>query len=425
MTTQAKLEALAANLWWSWNPDTQDLFRRLNPDTFHQAKNNPIVALRNADPDILADEQYAQDVDQVYQVFQAYLTGPRPLGDAPKTSYFCMEYGLHESLALYSGGLGVLAGDHVKATSDLGVPFTAIGLYLRDGYFKQRFDAQGWQHADYPVLNPEDHPLTLITDDQGKEIIVTVHLGTQPLALRAWRLDVGRTPLYLLDSDVETNSTSLRSLTHKLYQGDRKTRIQQEIILGIGGIRLLRALDIETEVYHLNEGHCAFLTLELLRERLDAGDTRSQAEAWVREQAVFTTHTPVPAGHDRFVPALFNDQMAGFREQLGLTISDLLAYGRVDEKDANEAFTMTVLGLKLSRKANGVAALNGVVARRQWHYMYADRDVEEVPISHITNGIHLPTWAAPEAHRFLNVHLGDWRTLALRPGYLANLRRSL
>lgn len=408
MTTQAKLEALAANLWWSWNPDAQDLFHRLNPTAFQQAASNPTAALQAADSATLADKQFIKDVDSVYDAFQHYLDSPRPCGDAPRTSYFCMEYGLHESLPLYSGGLGVLAGDHVKATSDLGVPFTAIGLYLRDGYFKQHFDEQGWQQATYPVLNPENHPISLVKDEKGNEVVVTVHLGTQALDLRAWRLDVGRTPLCLLDSDVASNPASLRSLTHKLYQGDRKTRIQQEIILGIGGVRLLRALGIETDVYHLNEGHCAFLTLELLRERMDAGDARPDAEVWVREQCVFTTHTPVPAGHDRFVPALFNEQMSHFQGQLDLSSNEMLAYGRVNTEDANEAFTMTVLGLKLSRKANGVAALNGIVARHQWHYMFSDRDVEDVPISHITNGIHIPTWGAPQAHTFLTKHLGDW-----------------
>ncbi len=407
MSTLLQLETIAANLWWSWNPDAQDLFYRLNAEAFRAAGNNPYAALRSADATVLADPDFARDVEAVYAAFRRYLSAPSRRADAPQIGYFCMEFGLHESLPLYAGGLGVLAGDHTKAASDLGLPFTAIGLFLKDGYFKQHFDEHGWQQATYPSLDPDDHPFTLVTDAQGEAVTVTVHLGEQPLRLRAWRLDVGRVPLYLLDADVDGNPAELRSLTHKLYQGDRLMRLQQEIVLGIGGLRMLRALGVEPEVYHLNEGHCAFLMFELLRERLAAGDHRAEAEAWVQRHCVFTTHTPVAAGHDRFVPALFTDQMAGFREQIGLTEQQLLAYGRIDPNDRGESFTMTVLGLKLSRKANGVSALNGEVARRQWHHLYPDRPLDEVPIDHVTNGTHLPTWTAPAARAFLKNHLGN------------------
>ncbi len=408
MTTHEQLTALAANLWWSWNPQALDLFRRLNPDAFRAGNNAPMVALREADDAVLADADFAQEVEAVYAAFERYLAASPSYGDAPRTAYFCMEFGLHESLPFYSGGLGVLAGDHTKATSDLGLPFTATGMFLREGYFRQRFDEHGWQQAEYHSLDPREHPLRLVTDAQGRTVTVTVHLGFQPLRLRAWRLDVGRTPLYLLDADVEGNPAELRALTHKLYQGDRLIRLQQEIVLGVGGLRLLRALGVEADVYHLNEGHCAFVILELLRERLEAGDILPDAQAWVRERCVFTTHTPVPAGHDRFVPALFNDQMAGFRQQIGLSEDELLAYGRVNPDDAGESFTMTVLGLKLARAANGVSKLNGEVARRQWHHLYPDRPLEAVPIGHITNGIHLPTWTAAPARAFLTQHLGNW-----------------
>ncbi|HMB93410.1 MAG TPA: alpha-glucan family phosphorylase, partial [Rhodothermales bacterium] len=408
MTTRDQLAALAANLWWTWHPEAIDLFRRLNPNAFRASNNAPVAALRATDEAVLNDAAFAREVEVVYEAFQQYMNASPTFGDAPRTSYFCMEYGLHESLPLYSGGLGVLAGDHVKATSDLGLPFTAIGMYLKDGYFRQRFDDHGWQHADYFSLNPDNHPLTLVTNEHGDEVTITVHLGHQPLLLRAWRLDVGRTPLYLLDADVEGNPEPLRTLTHKLYQGDRKMRLQQEIVLGIGGIRLLRALGIETDVYHMNEGHCAFLTLELLREQMANGTIQPDAEAWVCEQCVFTTHTPVPAGHDRFVPSLFNEEMAGFRAQTAFSESDLLAYGRVNPHDDHESFTMTVLGLHLARHANGVSALHGEVARRQWHHFYPGRSLDEVPIASITNGIHVPTWTAPPARDFLSKHLGDW-----------------
>jgi len=412
MRILTKLEALSANLWWAWNPEAQDLFRRLNPAVYHAADNNPRTALRAADPAVLADPDFARDTDRVYDAFTHYLHAAPRYGDAPSVGYFCMEFGLHESLPLYAGGLGVLAGDHTKAASDLGLAFTAIGLFLKDGYFTQRFDASGWQHEDYPTLRHADHPLTLATNERGEPITVTVHLGTQPLRLQAWQVKVGRVPLYLLDADVNGNPDALRTLTHKLYQGDRLARLQQEIILGIGGLRMLRALGITPEIYHLNEGHCAFLLLELLREQMAAGHLLPDAEAWVQEHAVFTTHTPVAAGHDRFVPSLFTEQMAGFRAQIGLSEETLLGYGRVDAYDPNESFTMTVLGLKLSRKANGVSALNGEVARRQWHYLYPDRSLDDVPIDHVTNGIHLPTWTAPPARAFLHSHLRNGASLS-------------
>ena len=408
MDVRDKLEVLAANMRWSWHPETLSLFRRLNPEAFSASRNNPVAALREARPDVLEETGFARDVDAAYDALQAYLAQPSDVEDAPRTSYFCMEYGLHESLPLYAGGLGILAGDHAKAASDLGLPFTAIGFFLRDGYFRQRFDGSGWQEAEYPTVNPADHLLTLVTGEDGEPVVVTVHLGQTPLHVQAWRIELGRTTMYLLDSDREDNPQDVRWLTQKLYQGDRKARIQQEIILGIGGLRLLRALGIETDVYHMNEGHCAFVTLELLRERLGVGDPRPEAEAWVQRRCVFTTHTPVIAGHDRFAPGLFTGEMAAFREKIGLPEDELLAYGRVDPANHEEAFTMTVLGLKLSRQANGVSALNGEVARGQWTDLYPDRSVDEVPIEHITNGIHLPTWTAPPAQTFLSEHFGDW-----------------
>ncbi len=407
MTTREKLAVLAGNLWWSWHPEALDLYRQLNPGAFRASGNSPLVALREADPGVLEDAAFAQAVTAVYDAFQRYLHAPPRYGHAPRTAYFCMEYGLHESLPLYSGGLGILAGDHAKAASDLGLPFTAVGLFLRDGYFKQYFDATGWQQAEFPSLDATEQPLTLVTDDQGQPVTVSVHLGLQALHLRAWRIDLGRNPLYLLDTDFDANPFTLRFLTRRLYQGDRTTRIRQEIILGIGGLRLLRALGHDADVFHMNEGHCAFLTFERLREELARGLERAEAEAAVRTQTVFTTHTPVMAGHDRFAPDLFLDQMRGFKQQIGLSDYDLLAYGRVHPNDVTEAFTMTVLGLKLSRRANGVSKLNGEVARRQWHHLYADRPVSEVPIDHVTNGVHLPTWTAPAARPFLRRHLGD------------------
>ncbi|MEM9666790.1 MAG: alpha-glucan family phosphorylase [Bacteroidota bacterium] len=408
MTTRDHLDAIAANMWWSWHPEAQALFRRLNPEAFAADDSNPYAALAAADEAVLNDASFAADAEAVYNALQDYLQADSAFPDAPKTTYFCMEYGLHESVPLYAGGLGILAGDHAKAASDLGIPFTAIGLYLRDGYFAQHFDGYGWQQETYTPLDPDAHPVTLVTDENGEAVTVTVHLGTQPLHLRAWHIALGRTRMYLLDTDLESNPEHLRGLTTRLYQGDSTTRIEQEIVLGIGGVRLLRALGIETDVYHMNEGHCAFLTFELMRERMNAGSSRAEAEAWVRERCVFTTHTPVLAGHDRFWPGLFAEKMAGFRVQIGLSDHELLSYGRINPSDGEEHFTMTVLCLNMARTSNGVSKLHGEVARRQWAHHYADRDVQDVPIGHVTNGVHLPTWTSPLSRDFLDEHAPDW-----------------
>ena len=422
MTTRETLEAVAANLWWSWQPDVIELFESLNPDAFRKSRNNPLVALREAQPRKLASKTVAKRADEAYARLQSYLATPGSHADTPRTAYFCMEYGLHESLNLYSGGLGILAGDQCKAASDLGVPFTAVGLFLRDGYFQQTFDASGWQQEHYPELRPENHPLTLVTDREGAPVTVTVHLGDVPLHLQAWRADVGRTRLYLLDSDFERNPEELRSLTRKLYQGDRPVRLRQEIALGIGGLRFLRAISEAPEAYHLNEGHCAFVTLELLREQIDGGRSREDAERWVRQHCIFTTHTPVMAGHDRFEPALLLDGMKRYRQMVDLSEADFLAYGRVRPGDENEWFTMTVLGLKLARAANGVSRLNGEVARDQWHELYAQGGTL-APIGHVTNGVHLPTWTSPEVRDFAKKYLGDWETERATPAFWKRIER--
>ena len=354
---------------------------------------------------MLDSSDFAARVDSAFDKFETYMSGTSVHSSFPSTAYFCMEFGLHESLPLYSGGLGILAGDHLKAASDVGLPLTAVGIFLRDGYFKQFFDSRNRQQDEYPSIDVTLHPLELVEDEDGNPIIVTVHLGSMPLDLRAWKLQVGRVELYLLDADFDHNAYEYRTLTRRLYQSSQKTRIRQEIILGIGGIRLLRAMDKSIDVYHLNEGHCAFLTLELLREEQNSG-----GEEGVRSKCVFTTHTPVMSGHDRFEPKLVTSELILIQKRLGISDKKLLSYGRVNPSDSAEKFTMTVLGLKMSRSANGVSRLNGEVARRQWHHLYADRAVEDVPIKHVTNGIHLPTWASPAAREFLSVYLGDWES---------------
>jgi glycogen phosphorylase len=434
MTTRNKLTALAHNFWWSWNPEVTQMFARLAPQAFRESGNNPLAVLDHVSDDEL--EAVAGEVETWHRRLQEYLSAEPRLADAPRTAYFCMEYGIHESFPIYSGGLGVLAGDHAKAASDLGIPFTAIGLMLKDGYFHQSFDSDGNQIARHTPIDPASHGLKLITDENGSPVTVSVDLGHERLWLQAWRLDLGRTVMYYLDGDMERNAEHLRGLTRQLYQGGRPVRIRQEVILGIGGLRMLRALGLEQDVFHMNEGHCAFLALELMREIMANGASRSDAEASVREQCVFTTHTPVMAGHDRFEPELFLEVMFPMRDALGLSDYDILRYGRVNADDAREWFTMTVLGLNLARKSNGVSALNGEVAREQWHALYPSRPVSEVPIGSVTNGIHLPTWSAIPARRFLDENIGDFLANRFDTSYwekidsvdakaLWNLRRSL
>ncbi|MDX1741888.1 MAG: alpha-glucan family phosphorylase, partial [Rhodothermales bacterium] len=341
MNTREKLHRIANNVWWSWNPEAIGLFKELNPDVFAASGSNPITTLRYAHEGVLSSTHFAAEVDAQFDRLSAYMADEGELVQIPSTAYFCMEYGLHESLPLYSGGLGILAGDHTKAASDLGLRFTAVGLFLREGYFKQYFSVAGLQQADYPCQPVTALPAELIVDDQGEPIFVVVNLGLQPVTLQAWLVQVGRSRLILLDSDVEPNPFPYRFLTRRLYAGSRRTRIRQEMLLGIGGLRMIRALGIAPEKYHMNEGHCAFLALELLREKMSQGLTRPDAERWVREHSVFTTHTPVKAGHDRFDPGLVLDQMSQFRTSLGLSEGDLMAYGRANPSDLTEPFTMT------------------------------------------------------------------------------------
>ena len=410
MDTRQKLEAIADNLWWSWHPEALDLFRRLNPEAFDGSGDNPQAALRQADFEVLDDPAFEEDVDEVYTDFAAYMAHGPGVDAGNRTAYFCMEFGLHQSLPLYSGGLGILAGDHLKAASDARVPLTGIGLFLRDGYFKQYFNDKLLQETEYPSIDVTRQPMEPVLDENGDTLVVTVHCGVYPVHLRAFRIRVGHVDLFLLDSDFNSNRHEDRFLTSRLYQGRTKIRLKQEIVLGIGGVRLLRALNRPVDVFHMNEGHCAFLTLELLREQGFVGKQEA-----VRAGCVFTTHTPVLAGHDRFEPELLLEQLEHFQTELGCSDSELLSFGRIDPDDAKEPFTMTLLAFKMSRTANGVSELNGQVTRRQWHRLYADLPEDQVPIGHITNGVHLPTWTAHASRLFLKKHIGPLDRIMTSP----------
>jgi starch phosphorylase len=322
------------------------------------------------------------------------------LGSKP-VAYFSAEFGIHESIPIYSGGLGVLSGDHIKSASGLNIPLVAIGLYYDQGYFRQHLDYDGYQCEEYLDTKVELLPMEPVEDETGRQIVVRCDTRTGPLHAKLWLMRVGRISLYLLDSDVPGNSPEDRELTSRLYGGDHRTRIRQELVLGVGGMRALAAVGISPGVYHLNEGHSVFATLEAIRERMhNDGLTFDNALREVAQRTVFTTHTPVPAGHDRFDAGLIEEHLGPLRDSLGISHEQLMGLGRVEPHNQGETFCMTVLGLKLSRRANAVSSLHGHVSRRMWAHLWPWRVEEEIPIGHITNGVHVPSWLASHMQQF-------------------------
>lgn len=401
-----KCVALARNLWWSWHPEVINLFRDLDPIRWRQLDHNPIALLREFTPERLemrtAELVLYSRINYAFRRLKEYLaetpiwgkTHTGVLGSKP-VAYFSLEFGVHESLPIYSGGLGVLAGDHIKSASALGVPLVAVGLFYDQGYFKQHLDEKGWQQEQYLDTKVENLPMEPARGLDGKPVMVTIETRTGKLLAKVWLMRVGRVNLYLLDCDVPGNSPEDRELTSRLYGGDSRTRIRQELVCGVGGMRALRALGIWPGVYHLNEGHNAFATLEAIRERMaDDGKSFDDSLRNVARHTVFTTHTPVPAGHDRFDGALIEEHLGPLRDQLHISFEQLMGLGRVEPQNEHETFCMTVLGLKLSRKANAVSNLHGHVSRRMWAHLWPWRVEEEVPIGHITNGVHLQSWLA-------------------------------
>jgi starch phosphorylase len=316
------------------------------------------------------------------------------LGSKP-VAYFSAEFGLHESITIYSGGLGVLSGDHIKSASALGIPLVAVGLFYHQGYFKQQLNSDGYQVEEYVDTQVENVPMDPAVGPDGKPLLISIDTRSGRLLVKVWLMRVGRVNLYLLDSNVDGNRPEDRELTSRLYGGDYRTRIRQELVLGIGGVRGLRALGITPGVYHLNEGHSSFAPLEAIRERMQFdGQSFDDALREVAQRTVFTTHTPVPAGHDRFDPGLVEEHLGPLRDQLGISYDQLMGLGRVEPQNYHEPFCMTVLALKLSRRANAVSSLHGHVTRRMWAHLWPWRVEEEIPIGHITNGVHIPSWLA-------------------------------
>ena len=418
-----KCVALARNLWWSWHPEVFNLFRDLDPIRWRQLDHNPIALLREFTPERLemraAELVLYSRINHAYRRLKEYLaetplwarTHAGVLGSKP-VAYFSLEFGLHESIPIYSGGLGVLSGDHIKSASGLGVPLLAVGLFYDQGYFKQHLDMDGWQHEEYLDIKVDNLPMESALGPDGKPITVEIPTRSGLLRAKVWQIRVGRLHLYLLDSDVEGNSPEDRELTSRLYGGDNRTRIRQELVAGVGGVRALRAMGITPGVYHLNEGHSAFATLEVIRERMkNDGMNFDEALRDVAQHTVFTTHTPVPAGHDRFDGALIEEHLGPLRDELGILHEQLMGLGRVEPQNQGEPFCMTVLGLKLSRRANAVSCLHGHVTRRMWAHLWPWRVEEEVPIGHITNGVNVPSWLAWQMQNLYDRHFpADWQS---------------
>jgi starch phosphorylase len=418
---QERLWSLARNMWWSWDPDSTGLFRDLDPDRWMRANQNPIALLaeiplagiekRAAELVLHSRINYAfrrqreyLEADRTWGARHAGVLRPRPV------AYFSAEFGLHESMPVYSGGLGILAGDHIKSASDLDIPLVGIGLFYGQGYFRQRLDVTGWQQEEYIQNDVNQLPMEAAIGSNGEAITVQIETRAGFIRARVWRVKVGRVDLLLLDSNVEGNAPEDRELTSRLYGGDGRIRIRQELLLGIGGFRALKAMGITPGVLHLNEGHSGFAVLEAIHNRMhEEGLTFDEAVPRVSRELVFTTHTPVPAGHDRFNSEVVEEHLGPLRERLGISRERLMEIGRENPGNKDEDFCMTVLGLRMARRANAVSALHGEVSRAMWKSLTPGKSEDAVPIGHITNGVHVPSWLAPQMFRLYDRHLGtNW-----------------
>ena len=431
-----RLNSLARNLWWTWNQDAQDLFESLSPRAWQNLYHNAVAVMRELSNEELharmLDNVFSDLVESVLSQFEDYLkdsdtwaaSNAKDLADNP-VAYFSAEFGFHETLPIAAGGLGMLAGDHTKSASDLGLGFVGISLFYREGYFQQSINKDNWQTEYYSLLDPINLPLDPLLDVEGNPVFCEVEIANESVQFCVWKVNVGRCSVYLIDANLEANKPHFRDLTKSVYGGDNSTRIMQEILLGVGGVRLLRKLGIMPSLFHMNEGHAAFLVLELMKERIEIGDGFNEAFLKVKSQCLFTTHTPVPAGHDRFSPALMDSAARHFCDQLKVRADELLALGRVDPSDSNEDFCMTVLALKGSRAANGVSELHGVVSREMWSSLYPNNLASEVPIGHITNGIHLIGWMKGTARKYWRHKLervssnSDWSKEFVKPEFWA------
>jgi glycogen phosphorylase len=413
----SRLGTLAYNLWWTWNPDAQRLFQFIDKDLWERINHNPIIFLQQVGRirlrSMTKDRYYLDYYDRVMRNFDHYmgskdtwLTRTHPDKKHSPVAYFSTEFGLHETLPMYAGGLGVLSGDHLKAASDIGLPLVAVGFIYTLGYFTQKITEDGWQEAHNIPLQFEDMPVLPVLDEDGKKVTVSIELPGREVLARLWEIHVGRIPLYLLDSNVEGNSPADRELTARLYISDLDLRISQEIILGIGGVRALRVLGYNPSVWHMNEGHSAFMALERIREQVEAGHPFEEAAEIVRSASVFTTHTPVPAGNDEFPLWLIDKYFSHFWNQIGLDREQFIDLAR-HRQSWGETFSMPILALKHSAHRNAVSELHGHVSREMWHFLWPEKEVEEVPITHVTNGVHSGTWLARRLRMLFDRYFGS------------------
>jgi len=426
-----KLLDIGRNMWWCWNYEAVNLFSKLDRETWESTHHNPVKMLGVISQEKLdraaADRSYLHAVSAVHAQMMEDIQRPRSwysensatlLKSAAgrerpfRVAYFCAEFGITECFQIYSGGLGCLAGDHLKSASELGIPLVAVGLMYQQGYFHQYLNQDGWQQETYPDLDPHNQPIELIRTEGNKPLMVSVTMQNRTVYARIWRCRVGQVPLYLLDTNVELNSREDRAITQRLYGGDHEMRIKQEIILGIGGVRALRALGEDPSVCHINEGHAAFISIERIGEirRKNPTMTFDEAREAIAASQIFTTHTPVPAGIDRFDTKLIESYLPPYLSDLGLNMEGILALGRENVFDVNERFSMAVLAIRTSRSCNGVSALHGVVSRDMWKHMWPNTPTPDVPIGHVTNGVHGRSWTSPEMIRLFDRYLSDsWR----------------
>jgi glycogen phosphorylase len=415
------LAHMALNYRWSWTPGGPDLFRDVDPYRWETQQENPVRLLLEApaesvfraanNPDLL------RRAEKLHRALQEELAGPVSAGSTDRPiAFLCAEYGIHRSLPTYGGGLGILAGDILKEASDLALPFVAVGILYRQGNFHQRIDLGGWQHEYWIDADPDRLPMALVTGEDGTPLTIEVPLRGREVVLQIWRLAVGRVPLYLLDAARPENSRVDQWITSRLYVGDRTIRLAQYALLGVGGIRALRALGIDPAVIHLNEGHAALAPLELAREEVAAGRPFEEALAHARERTVFTTHTPVPAGNETYSAEQVREVLGDLSSYLGADEGTVLGLGRSRPEDQEEPLGLTVLGIRASRAANAVSEVHGQVSRVMWHHLFPGRSTEDVPIRHVTNGVHLPTWMAPPMRWLLDLYLGEgWHRRAADP----------
>ncbi len=399
----SRIPEIAYNLWWSWHSSARDLFRRLDRTLWNSTQHNPVKMLQDIAPEQLtarAEDAHflalytsvIRRLDKYMDAAQTWFSG-EPWPQKMLVAYFCAEFGIHNSLPVYSGGLGLLAGDTCKEASDLGIPIVGVGSLYPQGYFHQKVGADGRQEAIYSRFETDSAPILPVLNNDGSRLLVSVPLGSNEVQIAVWRVQVGRIPIYLMDTDIAENEPWLRDVSARLYGGDQHVRLRQEIILGMGGVRVLRALGHQPTVFHINEGHAAFAALELLLEQVRAGLPFKKALEETRRELVFSTHTPVKAGHDEFSIHMIEEYFQPIWEELGITREELFQLGQPPDR---QAFSMTVLALRTTRAANGVSEKHGSVSREMWHELWPNLPVSEVPIISITNGVHVPTWISPE-----------------------------